>query len=208
MPLMIQIGKLFWRKRIDLSQISLDKYSLLNALPKTTRIKMVTSMVKKFSDEEILDIIKNLADICFDQEGALFIRKGRSSFLADIIKTYVDRYDGQQFTDTYNGLGEVGVGDYKCSKQSAVVFQLLKRLASITATVTGNEDFVKFLPANIFNKIWIAIILERSTKNNKPSDAALRLLSDRLQQLVENTVLVEAVFTSTLLVNHPQQTLV
>ena len=195
MPLVIQIGSWFWKDRIYSHHITQENYLRLNRLPKATRMNAVAVLMKKFSDKEILDLIERLSIFCFDHHGPEFIRKANSGFLIDIIRTYVDRYDGQPFTETYLTLGDEGLIGYQCSAQSAAVFSLLWALALNKVDSTGDINYVKYLPANIFNGILSVIIIENVTKHKKLSDLELILLGKKMQDLMSKEALIESFFT-------------
>ena len=195
MALKIKFGR-FWAKSIDILEVTRDTYGRLDIKPKHERERVAQYMVKKFTHESMLQAINHLSIICFDLKKALFIRKGSSSFLADVIKAYVDKYDGERFAQTYLDEGKDGLYQFEFSPQSTAVFQLLWDLA---ANQIG-EEYTDFLPGNISNKIWQAIILDRAPR------ASLAVIIVKMQELAVDSELLKTLLGNQLVHANPPAT--
>ncbi len=191
MPLMISFGQV----SIDLLEISVENYRQLDTQPKIAREQAVKFMLDTFSNTSMLQAIEHLSQVCFDVHHALFIRRGPSSFLADILKAHIDKHDGDRFVRTYHEEGKDGLRHFKFSQQPTAVFYLLWHEASTRAY--ADAQYVEYLPINISNKIWQAMILERAVMSGA-SPSSLALISKKMQELAQDSGLLKAILMSNL----------
>ncbi len=164
---------------------------MLNFLSSGERARIVTSMLENFSDEDILKVVKNLSIQCFEIMGAYFFRKGATSFLADIIKAYVEQYDGVRFVQAYHDQESEGLRNFKFSQQSTAVFALLWGMALAKDEEKGCQDYTNYLPENICNKIWGPMILDRFTLNRTASMSVIMRVGPQMQSLAKDKKLLE-----------------
>ena len=182
MALRIKFAR-FWGKSIDILGVTAENYHALDAEPKTARERAAKRMVKQFTDESMLQAIEHLSLICFDVKKELFIRQGSNSFLADVIKTYVDKHDGALLAKACEQDVLEGIRHFKFSPQSRAVFGLLSRLAS----ERGDPEYTDCLASNISNKIWQVIVLDRTPRNSYVA------VIPRMQSLANDPQLLNAV---------------
>lgn len=137
-------------------------------------------------DLEVHKAIEHLAKISFSLNGAELL--ARSSFLAEIIREYVDKYDGMRLTMTYAARRESGLKNYKFSLHSTFIFNEL--FAIIESDNANEPSRVAFFARSIAINIWLPILSSRS-QNLSFSP----LTSER------DTPLVQSIFTNNLNVN-------
>lgn len=187
MPFVVQFGSFCKKIAVDLLTITNEDYgTLLDKRSQTVREATAKNIVKKFKHDEILNVIKHLSTICFDLKKAFFIRAGSGSFLAELIKAYVDKYDGRQLAHIFNSKGKDGLRDFKFSRQSTDVFKQLWQLASARET----PDYVGYLPGNLSNKIWQPIIMSRTQRSS------LGRVGGELQALAKDEELLMTILMS------------
>lgn len=191
MPLITSVGSI---KNIDLCHLNSVGFKLLDAQDQPARVDAAKLIVSRISEEVILEAITHLSKICFDLHGSAFIRAGSRSFLADILKAYVEKHDGHTLARAYYSRDVEALHNFKFSEPSRKLFQLLHKIA----LDTDHKECIEYLPSNISNKIWIPIIDNRPPPKSffrfscfgVSDEARIRLL----QQLANNTVLLKAIF--------------
>ena len=183
MPIVARFGSFWRRTSVDLLAITKDDYGTLDKRPPATRDKAAKNMIKRCTSEQLLLAVEHLSTICFGIKGAEFIRKGNGSFLAGLIKAYVDKNDGVQLARAYNIAGEEGLRSFKFSQPSTELFKLLWRLAS----ARDDAHYVDYLPGNLSNKIWQPIILARTRR------PVLEVVKTQLQMLANNEQLLKTI---------------
>ncbi len=193
MPLIIKYGCALWKKSIDLLQITAGNYSALDKLPKLDKDRAIKTMVKKLPHSQIMVAIEHLSAVCFDVKKELFIRQGSSSFLADLIKAYIDSHDGVQFAQAYLEHGEEGLIGFRFTPPSTDVLQLLWKMANDLNSV--DVKYAEYIPTNISNKIWQPIILERALKLHTLDPTQLCI---NMQRFANNSELQKAILMSNL----------
>lgn len=191
MTLVVKYGKFCCcQKTIDLTEISGDDYRRLTELSLDRRTKIIAYILKHFSDKQVLELVGRLTVICFDTAGPLFIRKGRTNFLADVIQAYVDKHDGKNFAKAWH-VEPASLKSFKFSPQSTAVFILLSEMASAKSKEMACSEFTEWLPQNISNKVWFPILLRRA-----PSQSLN--FSQKMQSLAHNSELLTSLFNSNL----------
>lgn len=184
MKLFAKLGK---KTPVDLMTITTaDHYQALNRYRKSDRELAAKKMVEKYTNHEIILGIKSLSLLCFEIHGPLFIRQGDSHFLADVIRAYVDKYDGPHLAATFDKNDISSLTGFKFSQASVEVNTALWRMASDYSERQGNKDYSDFLPSNISNKIWQPIIAARQK-------VGVDLLQG-LQALASDTHLLKDIF--------------
>jgi len=152
-------------------------------------------MLENFSNEQALLAIEHLSQLCFDVHKAIFIRQGSTSFLADLIRAYVDKYDGERFVRTYHEEGREGLRHFKFSQQPTAVLYVIWYEALIRAS--ADQQYIKFLPINMSNKVWQAMIMDRADLS-KVTLSELAIFSTKLQELAQDGELLNDILLSNL----------
>ncbi len=191
MPILnIKIGQ----QDFDLYAISnASQYNELDAQPKEARKKAAQYLVGFMDPAELNEVIAHLAGQCFEARGPRFIREGAESFLGDILKAYVNKYDGPALVAAYQGRQMDG---FKFTGPSASLFQRLQAIARDKSTSKGDPNYLEYLASNLSNKLWQPIISDWLTQDldpEKPTPEQLQLAGNvarNLQTFASNTQLL------------------
>lgn len=106
----------FGKKSVDLLKIkSTEDYQVLNGYKKEERESAAKEIVEKFTHHEIMPLIINFSFLCFDLKNYEFIRKGSSDFLAELMKAYVDKYDGVRLAEVFDRKNIRSLQEFKFS---------------------------------------------------------------------------------------------
>ncbi|KTC65516.1 Uncharacterised protein (plasmid) [Legionella adelaidensis] len=163
---------------IRLDQITAENYWDISAKPKIERENIAKLLVESLTEQDFLLVVSHLSDVCFTVCGPLFIRQGASNFLADLIKRYVDTYDGEKIAELFNLEGPQGLGKYTFSQRTVALVNTLVTKAREKQAATGKPEYFDYLAANITNKVWQPIIANRLAPTHE--------LAKQLQQFALN----------------------
>jgi hypothetical protein len=189
-------------KEFDLYQISnATTYNQLDALPKKDRQNAAQYLAGFMHPEELRKVISHLAKQCFTVRGAAFVSEGAESFLGDILKAYVNKYDGPTMVQAYL---EQRLDRYKFSEQSILLFNRLAEIAKEESIKQNDAHLRDNLPINISNKVWQPIIMDWLMQDVRPQNTTPEQqlkntnVTKALQAVATNTELLTSIFYNNL----------
>ncbi|ASQ45040.1 hypothetical protein [Legionella clemsonensis] len=165
-------------------EISSAFYSQLSNLDKEERIRLAKEIVNQ-RGQNFPTLIRKLSKICFDTNGAKFIREGSADFLAGILAELVKQNErkkekNKQFVPLFiQNEEDAFPEDYQFDEEVAYIFSTIYEVAGDGY----DETFANNLASNLANKIFNGLILE--SPENKSPQLAIRI-AKKTQQAVSN----------------------
>ncbi len=180
MKLIVKFGESI---SVDLMMIkTIDFYQALNTYSKQEREFAAQDMMKKYSKHHIMQGITSLFRLFFQINGPLFTPKIFGNFLADMIRAYVDQYDGAALAAAFDKNNIFSLRTFKFSQHSVELYTALWKIANNYCVTPYDQIQVDFLPANFSNNIWQPIIYTRQSHDPDLDQGLKKLASNRSLQ--------------------------